>query len=87
MTNKHTPDEILALYNALPTKAAYTAIKAAYDDLEKTYGDFVMNTLGYPSIEAALEEGREIVNDLGRHPDDCYRAELLQEVILKHTDE
>ena len=81
MNTKLTSEEIKQLYAALPTKMSYQKIKDGYNDLEKIYGDFVVNVLGYENVEAALQEGSEIVSDNFRHPDDCYPAELLEEVI------
>ena len=63
MNTKLTSKEIEALYEALPTKALFKAIAEAEKQLEKIYGDFVIQHLGFKSIDEAMAQGWEYIYD------------------------
>ncbi len=88
MTQKKlTPKEIEALFEALPKDALQKVIADAEKQLEKMYGDFAIQHLGYKSVDEAMAQGWEYIYDQQDGIKDLVHAlpdyQKLEEVIIQ----
>jgi hypothetical protein len=91
MKTKLTSKEIEQLYEALPTKELYKAINDAETQLQKIYGDFVIQNLGYKTVDEAMAHGWEYIYDQQDGIKDLVHAlpdyQKLSEVIIQNCYE
>ena len=91
MKTKLTSKEIEQLYEALPTKELYKVINDAETQLQKIYGDFVIQNLGYKTVDEAMAQGWEYIYDQQDGIKDLVHAlpdyQKLSEVIIQNCYE